>query len=98
MQTNTQNNADRVSAKVNAKKTKTWKIVEYCACVVIRAKVNGSAFKIDIIEWDTGLIIDTFVGSSLHEYRLDMFLLNVTTPYYTGKVIEWIKANVWGNK
>lgn len=98
MQTNIQNNADRVSARVNAKRTKTWKIGEYCAGGVIRAKSNGEVIKLDICDYFTDELLDCATFGRVHEFRIEEFLTQFTTSYYAGKVIAWIKTNVWGNK
>lgn len=90
--------ADRVSARENAKKTKTWKIGEECAGGIIRAKANGETVKIEIIDWNTGAINDSKIGGKLHRYDLELFMHNFTTSFYAVTIIEWIKANVWGNK
>lgn len=98
MQTNTQNNAERVSAKVNAKRTKTWKIGEYCAGGVIRAKSNGEVIKLEIRDYFTDELLDCATFGRVHEFRIEEFLTRFTTIGYSDIVIKWIKANVWGNK
>ena len=98
MQTNTQNNADRVSARENAKRTKTWKIGEYCVGGIIRAKANSENVKLEIIDSTTNETIHWFVFGRLHEYAAADFLCSHTTSYYCDKVLSWVKTNVWGNK
>lgn len=98
MQTNTQNNADRVSARENAKRTKTWNIGEYCTGGIIRAKSNGEVVKLEIIDSTTNEMINWFVFDKLKEYAALDFLCSHTTPYYSDNVMKWIKSNVWGNK
>lgn len=95
---NTHIQADRVSAKVNAKRTKTWKIGEYCAGGTICAKSVGDSVLIEIRDYFTNELIDRTVFGKIHTYRVDEYLSQFTTPYYSDEVIKWIKANVWGNK
>lgn len=98
MQTNIQNNADRVPALVNAKKTKTWKIGEECAGGIIRVKSVGDTVLIEIRDYFTKKPIDRKVFGKIHTYRVDEYLSQFTTSYHSNEVAEWIRANVWGNK
>lgn len=92
----THTQADRVSARENAKRTKTWKIGEYCAGGIICAKSVGDAVLIEIRDYFTNELIDRTVFAKIHTYRVDEYLSQFTTPYYSGKVTEWIKQKVWG--
>lgn len=87
-------------------KTKTWKIGEYCKGGIITVEVKGDEVNIIGKEWDyskgtskgsnqsnakefTRLTIDRTEFNA--ERRIDMFLFDLTTSYYAGQVMEWIK-------
>lgn len=72
-------------------KTKTWKIGEYCAGGIIRAKASGSSVKIEVIDSKSKEVIESGVFGRLHEGALFVFLHNVTSSFYADKVTEWVK-------
>jgi hypothetical protein len=92
-----------------ATKTKTWKIGEYCKGGIITVEVRDNKIDIIGKEWDyskgtmkgsnqsnakewTRETIDTEFTNS--ERRADNFLCDLTTSYYAGQVMEWIKSQV----
>lgn len=85
--------------------TKTWKIGEYARGGVITAKVNGTKATVIGKEWDfsagstrgsnqsnaqefTRVTADV---SRDGDYQLENFLNRLTTPYYTGQIMDWIR-------
>lgn len=78
------------------KRTKTWKIGEYCAGGVIRAKSCGELVKLEIRDYFTDELLDQSAFGRIHERQIEEFLTRSTTPYYADKVLAWIKQKVWG--
>ncbi|NDC49491.1 MAG: hypothetical protein EBZ61_10515 [Micrococcales bacterium] len=84
------------------KRTKTWKIGEYCAGGVIRAKSCGELVKLEIRDHNTGKLYSTdnllnySAFGRIHEGQIFAFLTMYTTPYHADKVLQWIKQKVWG--
>jgi hypothetical protein len=78
------------------KKTKTWKIGEYCAGGVIRAKSCGEFVKLEIRDYFTDELLNDGAFGRIHERQILEFLNNSTTSYYADKVLQWIKQKVWG--
>ena len=80
------------------KRTKTWKIGEYCAGGVIRAKSCGELIKLEIRDYFTDELLNFSAFGRIHERQIVEFLENFTTSYYAEKVRQWIKEKVWGEK
>ena len=74
---------------------KTFKIGEYCKGGIISVEINK--LKIDVIgkewiskkEWTRKTVLST---SNDAERELGLFLNDLTTSYYTDKVLDWIKT------
>lgn len=77
------------------KKTKTWRIGEHCAGVVIRAKSCGDIVKIEIRDYYNDAILNHGAFGKIHERYIFEYLAEFTTPYYADRVVEWIKQKVW---
>jgi len=92
-----------------AKKTKTWKIGEYCKGGIITVEITGKVIVVIGKEWDmsTGTRRSSnqsnakewtrgvVTADDNHAHRkLDDFLNDLTTSYYAGQVIDWIKTKV----
>jgi len=77
-------------------RTKTWKIGEYCAGGVIRAKSRGDIVKLEIRDYFTDELLNDGAFGRLHIRQIRDFLENSTTPYYADKVLQWIITKVWG--
>lgn len=90
-------------------KTKTWKIGEYCKGGIITVEIKGTQIDIIGKEWDyskgsskgsnqsnakewTRETIDAEYSGA--ERKGDMFLCDLTSSYYAGQVMEWIKEQV----
>ena len=78
------------------KRTKTWKIGEYCAGGVIRAKSCGELVKLEIRDYFTDELLNHGAFGRIHERQIFEFLTMFTTPYYADNVLAWIKQKVWG--
>jgi len=75
--------------------TKTFKIGEYAMGGIIQVKITGKVIQIFVKEmYGDGETLRTGTTSTEDndvERKLDNFLIDVTTSYYTGKVMKWIK-------
>lgn len=80
------------------KRAKTWKIGEYCAGGVIRAKSCGELVKLEIRDYFTDELLNFSAFGRIHERQIVEFLENFTSSYYAEKVRQWIKEKVWGEK
>lgn len=89
-----------------AKKTKTWKIGEYCKGGIITVEITGKVIQVIGKEWDfsTGsrkssdqsnakeFTRGTVTADDNDAYRkLYTFLNDLTTHYYAEQVIKWIE-------
>jgi hypothetical protein len=92
-----------------AKKTKTWKIGEYCKGGIITVEITGKVIVVIGKEWDmsagTRRSSDqskakewtrgtVTADDSDARRKLDNFLNDLTTSYYAGQVLEWIESKV----
>ena len=89
--------------------SKTFKIGEYCKGGVITIETKGNKVAVIGKDWDmsqgtrkgsnqsnakewTRLEVDSTLNSSRRE--IDNFLNDLTTSYYSDKVLEWIESKV----
>lgn len=92
-----------------AKASKTWKIGEYAKGGVITVEITGKVIQIKGKDWDTSTGYSkgssqknakefTCGSVTADEYnaqwKVDMFLNDLTTAYYAGKIMDWIKTKV----
>lgn len=92
-----------------AKATKTWKIGEYAKGGVITVEITGKVVSIIGKEWDTStgykkssnqskakeFTRGTVLANERNaEWKLSEFLCDLTTSYYAGEIIKWIKSKV----
>jgi hypothetical protein len=90
-----------------AKKTKTWKIGEYAKGGVITVEVQGKVITVIGKDWDMSqgtrrgsnqsnakefTRIEVNVEQRDADRQLSMFLFDLTTSYYTDKLMEWIES------
>ncbi len=90
-----------------AKKTKTWKIGEYAKGGVITVEIQGKVITVIGKDWDMSqgtrrgsnqsnakefTRIEVNVEQRDADRQLSMFLFDLTTSYYTDKLMEWIKS------
>ncbi len=79
------------------KATKTFKIGEYAVGGIIKVKINGKIIQIEALDWFTKEVIQT--GSTIISERdvrrkINLFLNELTSSYYTGKIMEWIESKI----
>jgi len=80
-----------------AKATKTFKIGECCKGGIITVEITGKIIVIIGKEWGTSkeFTRGTIASNDFDAFRkIDNFLHDLTTSYYAGKVIEWIRTKV----
>lgn len=90
-------------------KTKTFKIGEYCKGGIITIEIQGKVISVIGKEWDMSkgtskgsdqsgakeFISKTVnITSSNAEREIDFFLCDLTTSYYAGIILDWIKSKV----
>ncbi len=91
------------------KKTKTWKIGEYAKGGVITVEIQGEIINVIGKDWDMSqgtkrgsnqsnakeFTRETVLSSHNNSRRiLSNFLNDLTTSYYSDKIIEWIESKV----
>ena len=88
--------------------TKTFKIGESCIGGIITVEITGEVIKVINKNWDesagysrnsnqsnaTVLSTVTFNTDRNTDNDLFMYLTDLTTPYYSDQIIEWIKTKV----
>lgn len=89
--------------------TKTFKIGEYCKGGVITIETTKTQVKVIAKEWDTSKgyskgsdqsqakewnRLEVSLTDSGAERKVDDFLNDLTTSYYSGVVLDWIKTKV----
>ena len=94
---------------VMGKKTKTWKIGEYAKGGVITVEIQGEIINVIGKDWDMSqgtkrgsnqsnakeFTRETVLSSHNNSRRiLSNFLNDLTTSYYSDKIIEWIESKV----
>ncbi len=87
--------------------TKTFKIGEYCKGGVITVEASKRTVLIQAKEWDMSAgttrgsnqsnakewnRLEVFTNSNNAERQLDNFLFDLTTSYYAGQIMDWIKT------
>ena len=90
-----------------AKKTKTWKIGEHAKGGVITVEIQGKVITVIGKDWDMSqgtrrgsnqsnakefTRIEVNVEQRDADRQLSMFLFDLTTSYYTDKLMEWIES------
>lgn len=94
---------------IMGKKTKTWKIGEYAKGGVITVEIQGEIINVIGKDWDMSqgtkrgsnqsnakeFTRETVLSSHDNCRRiLSNFLNDLTTSYYSDKIIEWIESKV----
>ena len=89
--------------------TKTFKIGEYCKGGVITVETTATTVKVIGKEWDMSkgtnkgsdqskakefTRLEKNVNDSGAERSIDDFLCDLTTSYYAGQVMDWIKTKI----
>lgn len=93
--------------------TKTWKIGEYCRGGIITIETTAKQVKVIAKEWDTSKgyskgsdqskakewnRLEVNLSSSDAESKVNWFLFDLTTSYYTDEILDWIRTKVAFNK
>lgn len=89
--------------------TKTFKIGEYCKGGIITIETTKTQVKVIAKEWDYSKgssknsdqskakewnRLEVNLSDSNAERSIDWFLFDLTTSYYAGEILEWIKTKV----
>ena len=93
--------------------TKTWKIGEYCKGGIITIETTKTQVKVIAKEWDYSKgsskgsdqskakewnRLEVNLSNSDAESKVNWFLFDLTSSYYTDEILDWIKTKVEFNK
>ena len=75
--------------------TKTFRIGECAVGGLIKVDITGMVIQVKALDFYTKKVVDS--GSAMLddpniERKLDNYIITLTTSYYTGKIMEWIKS------
>ena len=79
---------------------KTFKIGECATGGIIVAEVkgwSGDIVQIKALDWNTKKVVSENLVMSTErnaQWKLDNYLNDLTTSYYAGKILDWIKTKV----
>jgi hypothetical protein len=75
---------------------KQFKIGECAVGGIIAVNIENDTIGIKALDWNTKRVIfeDYFPIDSYGEFTINNFLNDLTTSYYAGKVLDWIKTKV----
>jgi hypothetical protein len=89
--------------------TKTWKLGEVCKGGVITVTTTKNSVLVQAKEWDTSKgsnkgsdqskakewnRLEVNLSSGEAESKVDWFLFDLTTSYWTGEIMDWIRTKV----
>jgi hypothetical protein len=89
-----------------AKRTKTFKIGEYCVGGIITVEITGKILTIINKDWDTSAGYNrgsnqsrakelsrgsVVIGDSWWRMQAFMYLTELTTAYYADKILDWVE-------
>ena len=92
--------------------TKTFKIGEYCKGGIITIETTKTQVKVICKEWDTSKgfsknsdqskakewnRLEVNLSSYDAESKIDWFLFDLTSSYYVGEIMDWIRTKVTFN-
>lgn len=75
---------------------KQFKIGEYCMGGIIDATINGNHIVLKCLDWTTKEVLRTRTFDSEGvdaEQNIDFWLIDLTSSYYTDKVMQYIKQH-----
>ena len=77
--------------------TKSFRIGECAVGGIIKVDITGKVVEIKALDWNTKKAVST--GSAMSDYnnferKVDEYLNDLTTSYYAGKVLDWIKSKI----
>ena len=78
---------------------KTFKIGEYAIGGIITVRIVDTIVGINALDWNTKRVVmnDTFQIRGVYGpdfQHVDNYLNELTTCYYAGKILDWIKSKV----
>lgn len=75
-------------------RTKTFKIGEYAVGGIIKVDISENTITIQALDWNTKKSVDseTFTMDDIN--GMDGYLNELTSSYYAGKIMDWIKSPV----
>ena len=76
---------------------KQFKIGEYAVGGIIAVEITGKVIQIKALDWNSKKEVSTgttSVDDSDAERKIDNYLNDLTTSYYAGKVLDWIKTKI----
>lgn len=77
--------------------TKTFNIGEYAVGGRIKVDINGKTVSIKALDWNSKKEVR---GKTINSedynahWQVDYFLFDLTSSYYAGKIMEWIKSKI----
>jgi hypothetical protein len=89
--------------------TKTWKLGELSKGGVITVETTKTQVKVIAKEWDTSTgynkgsdqskakewnRLEVNLSDSKAESKIDWYLFDLTTSYWTGEILDWIRTKV----
>ena len=89
--------------------TKTWKLGEVCKGGVITVETTKTQVKVIAKEWDYSKgsnkgsdqskakewdRLEVSLTDSKAESKIDWYLFDLTTSYWAGEILDWIKTKV----
>ena len=89
--------------------TKTWKLGEVCKGGVITVETTKTQVKVIAKEWDTSTgynkgsnqsnakewnRLEVNLSDREAESKIDWYLFDLTTSYWTGEIMDWIRTKV----
>ena len=80
--------------------TKSFKIGECAIGGIIKVDINGwsgDIIQIKALDWNTKKVVKELVVLSTepqYSQRVEDFLNDLTTCYYAGKIMEWMKSKL----
>lgn len=94
------NNVQRLQEMAAGNKTKMFKIGEYAVGGIIKVDIDnksgvaGGEVAISALDWNTKQPVQgtRFVATNFN--GIDNYLNELTSSYYAGKIMEWIKGNL----
>ena len=77
--------------------SKTFKIGEYCKGGILTIETTKTQVKVICKEWSTSKEwnrLEVDLSRTDAESTIDWFLFDLTTSYYVGNILDWIKTKV----
>jgi len=77
--------------------TKSFRIGECAVGGIIKVDITGKVIQIKALDWNTKKAVSE--GSAMSDepqcsQKIEEYLMDLTTCYYAGKIMEWIKSKL----